>query len=93
MAGDLQWGCNAAKAQEEDHEVQVVFDHMKNETQRLSAKFSKSQRYFQERLYFEAKSDRQKRTKIDSYNAFIHDMANKENEGTCPFACRNLTEV
>jgi|SRR6266481_2503838 len=96
VADDLQQehvAHNAAKAWEEDDEVYVLLNHIQDEMQRLAAKFSKSQHYYWERLYLEAKSDRKKRSKINTYNAFIHDMANKENEGRCPFACWNLTKV
>ena len=91
--GHLAHTASKAQAQEEDDEVYALLNHIQVETQRLAAKFSKSQRYYQEQLYLEAKSDRKKRSKINTYNAFIYDMANKENEGTCPFACWNLTEV
>ena len=49
-----------AQAQVEDDEVYALLNHIQVETQRLAAKFSKSQRYYQEQLYLEAKSDRKK---------------------------------
>jgi hypothetical protein len=69
----------AEQADEEEQELQKIQQRVSKDIMRLAARFSKSENYFCERLIFAAKSDRQTRSKTNAFNAFIRDLAQKEN--------------
>ncbi|HEV7736466.1 MAG TPA: hypothetical protein VGO47_03725 [Chlamydiales bacterium] len=72
------------KAHKEDEAVEKLRTHIKEEIARLGEQFSKKEQYFYSLLHLKVKSETQRRKQVNSYNAFLRDYAEKENQGTLP---------
>jgi hypothetical protein len=88
----------AAKAREEDEAIEKLRAYIKEEVARLAARFSKKEQYFYGLLHLRVKSDTRRRPQVNSYNAFLHNYAEKENEGmdlgrVRVMACLTVTQI
>jgi hypothetical protein len=72
----------AATAKQMDEEVHALLQHIDKEVERISERFNKKKDFFYAHLHMTSSTTKQKREKVNAYNAFLHARAMKENQGT-----------